>query len=202
MPLFLFWRMGRFCLQHLWIDGGRTAGKVLPRGQSGVPLMVWKEKRGRRGIVPFFFLLGRVLFLELSFWNNPRNRFFWFPVTLFIVHELFLWDSQAAPATIVLSQLDLFDISQTKWKILTVINSELLRGWGLDSEGDCNAGRAYFKELFCVFYLLCSGPVFLPERCILLPSGRCWECLWSSRGSFPLPCLPKMPSYTSDKHTI
>lgn len=45
------------------------------RGQFGVPLMVWKEKRGR-GIVPFFLLLGRVLFLELSFWNNTRSRFF------------------------------------------------------------------------------------------------------------------------------
>lgn len=39
----LFWRIGRFCLQHLWLDGG-MAGKVLVRGQSGVPLMVWTEK--------------------------------------------------------------------------------------------------------------------------------------------------------------
>lgn len=43
LTFLLFWRMGHFCLQHLWRDGG-TAGKVLPRGQSGVPLMVWKEK--------------------------------------------------------------------------------------------------------------------------------------------------------------
>lgn len=58
----LFWRMGHFCLQHLWIDGG-TAGKVLPRGQSGVPLMVWKEKRGRREY------LSSSSWAECCFWN-------------------------------------------------------------------------------------------------------------------------------------
>lgn len=42
-PFLLFWRMGRLCLRHLWIGGG-TAGKVLLRGQFGVPLMVWNEK--------------------------------------------------------------------------------------------------------------------------------------------------------------
>lgn len=59
LPFFLlFWRTGRFCLQHLWRDGG-TAGKVLPRGQSGVPLMVWKEKRGRGEPYLFFLFLGQ-----------------------------------------------------------------------------------------------------------------------------------------------
>lgn len=62
-PFLLFWRMGHFCLQHLWIDGG-TAGKVLPRGQSGVPLMVWKEK-WRRGES----YLSSSSWAECCFWN-------------------------------------------------------------------------------------------------------------------------------------
>lgn len=38
-------------------------------------------------------------------------------MTVFVVHELYLWDSEAA---IVLPQLDLFDVSPTKWRISTV----------------------------------------------------------------------------------
>lgn len=34
-------------------------------------------------------------------------------MTVFVVHELYLWDSEAA---VVLPQLDLFDVSQTKWR--------------------------------------------------------------------------------------
>lgn len=41
-------------------------------------------------------------------------------MTVFVVHELYLWDSAAAPATIVLPQLDLFDVSQTRWRVSTV----------------------------------------------------------------------------------
>lgn len=41
-------------------------------------------------------------------------------MTVFVVHELYLWDSAAAPATIVPPQLDLFEVSQTKWRISTV----------------------------------------------------------------------------------
>lgn len=82
-----------------WRDGWKSASeRPIWSAFNGL-----EGKVSERGIVPFFLLLGRVLFLELSFWNNPRSRFFWFPVTVFIVHELFLWDSQAAPATIVLS---------------------------------------------------------------------------------------------------
>lgn len=79
--------------------------------------MVGKEK-AREGGETHFSSSGRAeLFLELYLWNNPRSRSFLFPVTVFIVHELILWDSQAATATIVLSQLDLFDISPTTRRI-------------------------------------------------------------------------------------
>lgn len=150
------------------------------------------EGKAREEGIPFFLLLGRVLFLELSFWNSPRSRFFWFPVTVFIVHELFLWDMQAAPATIVLSQLDLFDISQTKWRILTVrykqwISERLRVGF----RGEMAVQGGLILRSFLLYFCSVLALFFFPERCILLPSGRCWECLWSSRGAFPLPCLPK-----------
>lgn len=48
--------------------GGRTEGNVLPRGQSGVPSTVWKEKRRRgknRTFISLLFFWGRELFLEL-----------------------------------------------------------------------------------------------------------------------------------------
>lgn len=46
-----------FCLvlenTPVFVDGGGTAGKVLLRGQVGVPLTVWKEKqRGGGEIIP------------------------------------------------------------------------------------------------------------------------------------------------------
>lgn len=83
------------------------------------------------------------------------------------------------PPLFSLSWICLISHRQNGGSWLSYINSESLRGWGLDSEG----------SFLC--FLLCSGPVFLPERCILLPSGRCWDCLWSSRGAFPLPRLPQ-----------
>lgn len=70
----------------------------------------------------------------------------------------------------------------------------ILRGGGGGRGQDGCAGRAYFKELFVLrFFVFCSvlACFFLPDRCIMLPSGHFWECLWSSRGAFPLPCLPK-----------
>ena len=67
--------------------------------------------------------------------------------------------------------------------------------------GDAGVGKAYFKEFF--FFFSRPGLVFLPKRCILLPSGCYWECLWSSREPSHSPVFPKMPSYTFDKtHTI
>lgn len=142
-----------------WRDGWKSASERLI--WSAFNGLEGKAREG--GTVPFFLLLGRVLFLELSFWNNPRSRFFWFPVTVFIVHELFLWDSQAAPATIVLSQLDLFGISQTKWKILTIMCkqwiSERLRV-GFRGETAVQ-GRAYIRVLFV--FLALFWPCFSPR---------------------------------------
>lgn len=98
-----------------WKDGWKSASeRPIWSAFNGLE---WKVRE--EGIIPFFRSLGRVLFLELFFWNNPWSRFFWFPVTVFVVHVLFLWDSWAAPATIVLSQLDLLDISQTKRRTVT-----------------------------------------------------------------------------------
>lgn len=185
------------CEQHLRIDGG-TAGKVLPRGQSGVPLMVWKEKAKEGGNHTF----SPSCWAECCFWNflsgiiRGADSFFffhWFPVTLFIVHELFLWNSPAAVADIVPSQPDLFDISHTKkggsWRLC--INSDPLRGWGLNSEQRFTAVHvgAYLEELFVILALF--WPCFLSQNALLLPSGCCWICLWSSRGFFPLPRLPR-----------
>lgn len=153
----------------------------------------------------FFLLWGKVL--SLTFWNNSRSRFFEFPVTVFIVHEFFLRDTQAALATIVLSflsQLNLFDSSQTKWRILPVWYkqwiSERLRARVL--LGDAGAGKIYLKIFFFCPFL----SSLFSQNFILLPSGRCWECLWSSKGAFPFPCLPKIkikkPTYTFHKHTL
>lgn len=55
-----------------WRDGWKSASESL----------IWSAFNGlegkarEEGIIPFFLLLGRVLFLELSFWNNSRSRFF------------------------------------------------------------------------------------------------------------------------------
>lgn len=110
---------------YRWRDGWKSASER----------PIWSAFNGLEGkareeeSVPFFLSAGRVLFLEPSFWNNPRSRFFCFPVTVFVVHALFLWDSQATPANFVPSQLDLFHISRTKMEDPDcVINGESLRG--------------------------------------------------------------------------
>lgn len=97
-------------------------------------------------------------------------------------------------------------ISQTKWRILTVTYkqwiSERLKG-ELHQETTVRGGLILKPLCVCLFYSQFWPGLFLAEHCILLPSGCCWDCLWSSRGVFPLPCLPpKMPSYSTDKHTI
>lgn len=67
--------------------------------------MVWMEG-GRNERVESTFLppLGQSV-VSLTLQNNLRSRFFEFPVTVFIVHEFFLRDPQAALASIVPSSL-------------------------------------------------------------------------------------------------
>lgn len=103
-PLFVVlenWTRTGFFGLRLCFHGG-TAGKVLPR--SEVPSMAWSETgRGDATCLPH---LGaprcswNVLSWNVLSWNNPRSRFFSFPV--FVVHELFVRDRQAAPAAVVL----------------------------------------------------------------------------------------------------
>lgn len=77
-PVLLFWRTFQ---SAAFMDGGGTAGKVLLRGQFGVPLTVWKEKqRGGRRNHTFIPSLDRMLFLELSLWIL-RSRFFCFLIS-------------------------------------------------------------------------------------------------------------------------
>lgn len=181
--------MGRFCLQHLWIDG-RTAGKVLLRGQSGVPLMVWKEKQGRVG--GGWSYLSSSSWAECCFWNFLSGiirgaDFFDFLWLCLLYMNCFCGTRRLPrPPLFSLSWICLISHRQNGGSWPSCINSESLRGWGLDSEGRRRCEEGLFWGAFLCF-LLCSGLVFLPERCILLPSGRCWECLWSSRESLPTP---------------
>lgn len=199
----MFWRKGRFFMRHLWIQRG-TAGKVFPRGQSGVPSTVWKEKERKKGIIPFFLFLRRVLFLELSIWNNPRSRFFSF-ISCDCIYCTWIVTAGLYPHCS--PQLDIFDNSQWNWRILTIEHkqwiSERLRVevW---AEMMLHGGLILRSS---VCFWLCSGLVFPPECSLLLPSGCCCECLWSSRGYFfstPLSSsTPKqMLSFTSDKHIM
>lgn len=80
--------------------------------------------------------------------------FFSFPMTVFVVHELYLWDSEAAPAAIVLPQLDLFDVSQTKWRISAVKYKQRL------SERRRDGGL--IGRIFCRFTL--GAGLSLPNR--------------------------------------
>lgn len=99
-PFSCFWRMGHFYLQHLWIDGGDGWKSASERPiWSAFNGLEWKAGEGDHTFSSSFCR-------ECYFWNFlsgiiHRAFFFWFSV--FIVHELFLWDSEAAPATIVLS---------------------------------------------------------------------------------------------------
>lgn len=63
----------------------------------------------------------------------------------------FCGTSRAAPATIVPPQLDLFDISQTKWRILTVVYKQWIsERWRVGFWGEM-AVEGYFEELFVFF---------------------------------------------------
>lgn len=54
-----------------WRDGWKSASeRPIWSAFNGL------EGKAREEGIPFFLLLGRVLFLELSFWNSPRSRFF------------------------------------------------------------------------------------------------------------------------------
>lgn len=169
----------------------RMAGKVLPRGQSGVPLRVWKEKWGR-----WESYLSFSSWAECCFWNFlsgiiRRADFFDFLWLCLLYMNCFCGTRRLPqPPLFSLSWICLVSHRQNGGSYPSDINSESLRGWELDSEERRRCREGLFRDAsYC--FLLCSGLVFLPERCILLPSGRCWECLWSSRGAFPLPCLPK-----------
>ena len=164
-PFFYFFRRtGHFCLQHLWIDEG-MAGKVLPRDQSGVPLMVWKErKRGE----PYLSPPSRA---ECCFWNFlsgiiRRADFFDFLWLCLLYMNRFC-------GTRRLPQPPLFSLSAGSIWYLTDkmedpnpsdINRTSLRGWGLDSEGRwlCREG---FLLLFALFW-----PCFSPRTpcCVAL----------------------------------
>ena len=205
LPFFLlFWRTGCFCLQHLWRDGG-TAGKVLPRGQSGVPLMVWKEKWGRGGTVPFLPLLGA----ECCFWNFLSGiirgaDFFDFLWLCLLYMNCFWGDSLGCPGHhCSLSQLDLFDISRTKWRILTITCkqciSERLRV-GFRGEMAVRGGLI-LRSFFCVF---CSVlDLFFSQNAVFCCPQDVAENVFDlpEEPSHSL-VFPKMPSYTPDKHTV
>lgn len=174
---------------------GRMKGrlkKVLPRDKCGVPLMVWKEG-GRDERVESTFLppLGQSV-VSRTLWNNPRSRFFEFPLTVFIVHGFFL----AAPASVGRSS------SSLRWtRSIPLGQNGGSYLWGVSV---LLGAAVYLKTiLFVVFLLLFSSLVVLPTTFILSPSGRYWECLWSSKGAFPLPRLPKisqMSTYTFNRH--
>lgn len=118
-PFSCFWRMGHFYLQHLWIDGGDGWKSASERPiWSAFNGLEWKAGEGDRTFSSSFCR-------ECYFWNflsgiiHRAFFFFWFSV--FIVHELFLWDSEAAPATIVLSlSWNCLISSRKKWTILAV----------------------------------------------------------------------------------
>lgn len=138
--------------------------------------------------------------LELSLWNTPRNRLFEFPVTVFIVHDLFLRDSKAAPATIVLflSVSWICLISLGKWRMLPVNISEVE---GCSLWGNAGAVKAYFKDFFCGLASLLT--LFFSQN------ARFCCPLGITENVFDLPKetshtrLPKNnPSYTFDKHTL
>lgn len=112
-PFFLFvFGAGRFCRQHLWIDGG-TAGKV-------ANLECLQGTDTEAGIVPYFLLLGQsvVSGTFLFFWNKPRIRLLLFFDFLWLC---LLYMNCCCPCHhCSLSQLDLLDLSQTKWWSPTV----------------------------------------------------------------------------------
>lgn len=143
-----------------WRDGWKSASER----------PIWSAFNGLEGeareggTVPFLPLLGA----ECCFWNILsgiiRGADFFDFLWLCLLYMNCFWGTRlAAPATIVLSQLDLFDIARTKWRILTVTCkqciSERLRV-GFRGETAVRGGlilRSFFFVFFALFWT-CFSP--------------------------------------------
>lgn len=184
-----------------WRDGWKSASER----------PIWSAFNGLEGeareggTVPFLPLLGA----ECCFWNFLsgiiRGADFFDFLWLCLLYMNCFWGTRlAAPATIVLSQLDLFDIARTKWRILTVTCkqciSERLRV-GFRGETAVRGGLILRSFFFCVF---CSVlDLFFSQNAVFCCPQDVAENVFDlpEEPSHSL-VFPKMPSYTPDKHTI
>lgn len=101
-----------------------------------------------------------------------------------------------------LSQLDLFDISQAKWRRLTVRYKHWIwevEGWIL--KGDGSAGRAYFEELLVVF---CSvlALFFSQNTVFCCPQDVAENVFDLPEEPSHSPVFPKMLCHSSDKYNL
>lgn len=149
--------------------------------------MVWKEKRGRGGRPYLFFLL-----LSGSFWNFLSGiiraaDFFDFLWLCLLYMKCLCGTRRLTPGHhCSLSAGYLLRQNGGSWP--SCINSESLRGWGLDSVGGLFVVLASFFSQNAVF----RCPRGVSENVYDLPEEPSHS-----------PVFPKiMPSHTSDKHTI
>lgn len=215
-PFLSFWRFGRLCLQHLRIsrgDGWKSASER-PTWSAFNGLEGKKKKAREEGTVPFSFhfffppLLGRV---ECCFWSflsgvilGADFFFFWFfpPWLLFVVTELFLWPR---PPLFSLGP-DLFDVSQTKWRILSVWRKQRIseRSVGrISSFGErrlCREGlfsRSFFWPFF--FFFAAFWPFSSTNAVLRCPQDVAENLFDLPEESSRSPVFPKMPPCTLEK---
>lgn len=189
--------MGHFCLQHLWMDGD-TAGKVLPKGQSGVPLMVRKEKWEGSHLSSLLWTKCFGTFLL----EYPKKQifFFYFIYCGFLLYmNCFCWTlcskhSLSAP-------LDLCDTSSQ----MQMMGPNITRTGGNSREGEScilgeeiGARKAVFQfftqRVFSVFSLLFSKN----SRFVALRTLQRMSLIFQR--SLPTPLSSqKMPSWTFNK---
>lgn len=137
-----------------------------------------------RRITPFFPLLSKCFGTFLL--EYPKKQILF----CFIYCGCLLYMNCVCGTRSFSAPLDLWICSsQTQMEDPTIAGkggiSGEAEGWVLEEE--TGSRKAFFFLVFHLACVLCCSP----KTADLLPSGHYRECLWSSRGAFPLPCLPK-----------
>lgn len=124
--------------------------------------------------------------------------FFWFSVTVFIVHELFVWDSLAfqRPPLFSLSWICLISRRQNGGSSPSDARRSRVGFLG----GHCSAWRAYFKELLVVFAWV--WPCFSPRTLNFLAFRILLRWFLIFQRSLPTPDFPKNALLHLFQHSI
>lgn len=203
LPFFVVLENGTLlsaAFMYRWRDGWKSASER----------PIWSAFNGldgkarERGIVPFFLLFGRVLFLEVFSGIFHRADFFDFLWLCLLYMNCFCGTRRLPrPPLFSLSWICLISRKQNGGSWPSYINSESLRGWGLDSEGrwQCRGGLI-LRSFLCFFFAL-FWPCFSPRTLyfVALRTLLRMSLIFQRSLSTPL-SSQKCPPYTSDKHTI